>query len=97
MLDRIKRWLTGSNLSEYEKETLRREYRRLDEKIASLEAELDHVNCSSCPKSLKPQARKLLDKKRKHEDRQAEIEAELGESVESSASTPRKSRRRSSA
>jgi hypothetical protein len=97
VLDRIKRWFGGSDLSEYEKDTLRREYRRLDEKIARIESQMEHVSCSSCPKSLKPEARKLLDKKRAHEDRQDEIEAKLGEAVETSDSTGQRKSRRSSA
>lgn len=97
MIDRIKRWLGAEEPSEYEKDTLRREYRRLEEKIARIESEMGHVTCTSCPKSLKPQARKLLDKKRAHEKRQAEIEDKLGETVQTSASSGRKSRRRSSA
>jgi PAS domain-containing protein len=89
----VKRWLGLDEPDEYERETLEREYRRLEEKIQRIEGELGTVNCQSCPTSLNPKAERLLKKKRSHEDRQAEIEARLGEAPTISDRTRRTSKR----
>lgn len=96
VLAKIKRWLGVDDLSEYERETLVREYRQLEDKIAKIEGQLGTVNCKSCPKSLNPKAERLLAKKRSHEDRQEEIVDRLGETPTTKRRDSRRASKRAS-
>jgi hypothetical protein len=94
VLAKVKRWLGLEDLSDYERHTLEEEYRRLEDKIQRIEGELGHVHCKSCPKSLNPKAERLLNKKRSHEKRQAEIEDRLGHAPETKGRSSRRASKR---
>ncbi len=80
MLERLKRLIGLDPIQDpYEREVLEREHRRASVKIHRLRARLGGVQCSTCPKEDNPRAQRLIDKIRTLEERQEEIEAQLGE------------------
>lgn len=96
VLETLKRWLGGDEVSDYERRTLTEEYRRLASKIRDLERRLDSVHCTSCATKENPKAKRLIARKREHEDRQAEIEARLGQKPAVKATSSRRSSKRAS-
>lgn len=92
MLNRIKQWLGLDDLSEHEKDVLRREYRRLEKKRQTKRSTLKSRPTRGGKKKEDPVAKRLTHEISSIKRRQKEIEDRLGEDL--SSEQPR-SRRRS--
>lgn len=79
VLGKLKRWLGLVEEAEgYEREALKREYRRLERKIQRRERELEETPTAKSKKKQNPKARRLLGEVRKLRKRQDEVETRLG-------------------
>lgn len=90
MLDQIKRWLGLEELSEHEKDALRREHRRLDKKRQAKRRKLKNRPSGGGKKKEDPVAKRLLHEIQDLERRQQEIEKRLGEDPSSGRPTSRR-------
>jgi predicted nuclease with TOPRIM domain len=79
VLGKFKRWLGLVDEAEgYEREALKREYRRLERKIQRRERELEETPTAKGKKKQNPKARRIIDEVRKLRKRQSEVETRLG-------------------
>jgi predicted nuclease with TOPRIM domain len=79
VLGKLKQWLGLVDEAEgYEREALKREYKRLERKIQRRERELEDTPTAKSKKKQNPKARRLIDEMRKLRKRQDEVETKLG-------------------
>jgi predicted nuclease with TOPRIM domain len=90
-LGNLQRWLGLVDEAEgYEREALKREYRRLERKIQRRERELEETPTAKSKKKQNPKVRRILDEVRKLRKRQDEVEAKLGGAPDTGGSARRR-------
>lgn len=91
MLAKLKRWLGLVEEAEgYEREALKREYRRLERKIQRRERELEDTPTAKSKKKQNPKAKRLVEEVRKLRKRQSEVETRLGGAPETGSGARRR-------
>lgn len=94
MLERIKRWLGLEELSEHERDALKREHRRLEKKKQTKRRKLESRPTGGGKKKEDPVAKRLVHEISDLEKRQDEIEDRLGEDPSSGRPQSRRGRPR---
>ncbi len=93
VLDAVKRWLGLEELSEHEKDVLRRKHERLEEKRRAKRRQLKSRPTKGGKKKEDPIAKRLLHEIKDIEKEQKRIRKRIGEDIE--PNRPRSRRRRS--